>query len=443
MILAIKLCLDRVRARLGVPVDAASLAVVRIGFGTLMLFELWRHFSLGRIERYFVQPRLLFPYYGFGWLEPLSATNMRLLFAVLMLLSVLIALGLAYRWASLLFFFGYSYTFLLDQSNYQNHLYLHCLLAFLLACVDANRALSVDALLDRRGNHFVPLWQVRLVAFQLALPYAFGGLNKLSAQWLSGAAQALELAPMARHFDLPFLATPLASKLTAWGGLCIDLLAVPLLCTKRGRLPMYLVLLVFHLTNSQLFSIGVFPWFMIVATTLFFPPDWPRRLLDRLRRPSAPLRSCGEQKPVSGLTLGLLCGYAALQVLLPVRRVFYPGDTTWRHEARYFSWDMKLNVRRGDIALLARDREGRAQPIPLERFLTPKQIEHLSYTPDMVVIFSKFATARLPPGGQHTLHWSSRLSLNGAPPRPFIVEDAAFVARQEVSLWPTAIVRAR
>ena len=66
--------------------------------------------------------------------------------------------------------------------------------------------------------------------------------------------------------------------LFSYGGLLLDLFAVPLLLWPRTRNLTYAVTLGFHLMNAQLFNIGMFPWFMICATLLFFPPDWPRRV---------------------------------------------------------------------------------------------------------------------------------------------------------------------
>jgi hypothetical protein len=62
-----------------------------------------------------------------------------------------------------------------------------------------------------------------------------------------------------------------------------------LLLWRRTRVLAYLAALAFHLTNWYLFNIGIFPWIMICATLLFFPPSWPRYLqlthlmADRLR----------------------------------------------------------------------------------------------------------------------------------------------------------------
>jgi hypothetical protein len=42
--------------RLFRPIDPASIAVFRIAFGTLMVWEVWRYFSHDWIRRYYVTP---------------------------------------------------------------------------------------------------------------------------------------------------------------------------------------------------------------------------------------------------------------------------------------------------------------------------------------------------------------------------------------------------
>jgi vitamin K-dependent gamma-carboxylase len=419
------------------PVDAASMGVFRIGFGAVMVWELLRFFELERIDRYYVRPRVLFPYYGFGWLEPLPGAWMHGLFALLVVLAALICLGLWYRIATALFFVGYTYTFLLDQTNYQNHLYLFCLIALLLSLTDADRAFSFDA----RRRHLpsqVPRWQPALFAFQVGVVYSFAALNKLDAEWLSGAAMRIGLGEgQTAPWALALLAHPLADKLLAWSGLAIDLVSVPLLLWPRTRLLMYGFLAVFHLTNSQLFSIGVFPWFMLAATTIFFSPSWPRALLPAWLRsgPTPGSSGIGEFGPLCRI---FVFTYVTLQLLLPLRRHLYPGDPAWTLDGQYFSWTMKLAARRGEARLFVTDFAGQVAEIPLDHFLTAKQIGKLAYTPDMILTFTHYARRHLQPGDR--LRWYSRASLNGRPPQPFIEEDGDRLAQHEVSLRPTDFV---
>lgn len=135
----------RIARRLFAPVDIAPLVWFRIAFGIIMAWEMWRYFEHGWIYDYYIQPKFFFTYYGFSWVHPWPGNGMYVHFAVLGVLAACIALGLCYRAATVLFFLGFTYVFLLDQTDYLNHFYLVCLYSFLLTVVPANRAFSLDA----------------------------------------------------------------------------------------------------------------------------------------------------------------------------------------------------------------------------------------------------------------------------------------------------------
>ena len=127
------------------PVSLAPLATFRITFGLLMFGSLLRFWARGWIESSYVAPTFHFTYWGFGWVQPLGATGMQLLFGILILASLLIALGLFYRPASVVFFLGFTYVELIDVTTYLNHYYFISLVAFLLIWLPANRDHALDA----------------------------------------------------------------------------------------------------------------------------------------------------------------------------------------------------------------------------------------------------------------------------------------------------------
>ena len=87
--------------------------------------------------------------------------------------------------------------------------------------------------------------------------------------------------------------------LFSYGGLIVDLLGVPLLLWRPTRLAAFIVVISFHLINATLFQIGIFPWFMIAATVLFFPPDLPRTLVPARRMRNQPVLSPGRASSCS------------------------------------------------------------------------------------------------------------------------------------------------
>ena len=165
------------------PVDGASLAVFRIAFGLIMLAEVCRYLAHGWVEALFEAPRYLL---GWSLVHPPAwpGAGMRWHFVGLGLAAACVSAGVFYRIASVSLFLGFSYVLMLDASHTLelNHLYLMALMAFLLACMPAARAWS----LTRERPRSVPFWCIFVLRAQMLIVYAFAGIAKLNADWLTG-----------------------------------------------------------------------------------------------------------------------------------------------------------------------------------------------------------------------------------------------------------------
>ena len=220
------------------PVDIASLVFFRIIFGSIMLWEVFRYISYERIDDYWFEPKFNFTYWGFHWVTPWpSSALMHFHLYVLVLLSICIIIGFCYRLAATLFFIGFTYTFLLENTLYLNHLYLVILLIFLIIWMPAHRAFSLDSWLRPSiRSATTPVWSVWLLRLQVGIPYFYGGLAKINPDWLRGVPLNSWLE---RRADLPFLGPmlvePWAPYFFSYSGLAIDLLIVPLLICRRTR----------------------------------------------------------------------------------------------------------------------------------------------------------------------------------------------------------------
>ena len=422
--------------RLFEPVDIASIAFFRVCFGFLMFWHALEYLTTGRLQRLYLTPVFFFKFPGFEWVKPWpSQEALRYWFGAFAILAVLIALGFFYRAASALFFLGITYVFLIDTSLYLNHTYLISLLAFLMILVPAHRAFSIDALRKRDlRSRTVPAWALWLLRFQVAIPYVCGGLAKLNYDWM---VRAEPMKTWLRDgtegpFKAAFLKEEWAAYAMSWGGAALDLLIVPLLLWRRTRLPAFLLALAFHLMNSQLFVIGIFPWLMIVATLLFFPPDWPRRLkFLGARRPGQAADGSGQTRRPAvpwRATAAFLAVYAAFQLLFPFRHFLYPGNVDWTEEAHRFSWRMKLRDKRGNLRFLAVDpKTGNAFPLRAEADLTDGQRRMMLHEPDMIRQYAHFAGDRLRKTGYPDnieVHVLTSISLNSRPAQLMVDPEA-------------------
>ena len=213
--------LTRVRAALTTPVDPASLAVFRIGFGLLIAWEVWRAFDSNLIRADYDIPPFLFRWWLFEWVRPLPGPLIYVAFALLGVGAVSLALGFKTRVSAAVVFAGMAYWFLLDKSSYLNHRYLATIVAGLLVLMPANAAWSLDAPPSIRTAlaRTIPAWPLWLIRFQVAVPYFFGGVAKLNFDWLV-RAEPLRSA-LAVHGDLPLVGAAIANSavahVLAWG----------------------------------------------------------------------------------------------------------------------------------------------------------------------------------------------------------------------------------
>ncbi len=367
------------------PVDAAGLALFRIAFGVLMLGAVVRFVSYGWVNELYLAPSFHFTYLGFDWVKPWPGSALYFHFGLMGVAALGIATGAYTRLSAFVFFVTFTYAELLDKATYLNHYYLVSLLALLLCFLPSSAALSVDAWRRRRrgdeGPACVGRWVYLLLRAQIGLVYFFAGFAKLNADWLFSAEPLRTWLPV--HADLPLvgpaLAEPALAYAMSWAGAAFDLSVGPLLLFRKTRLWAYLAAASFHVLVWLLFPIGVFSWVMIVSGTIFFEPDWPRRFLGRFL---APLGQ-GSSRPLRPSSAALVAGYLALQVLVPLRFVLYPGNPNWTEEAFRFAWRVMLIEKSGSVEYRVVTSEGERLLRPRDG-LTPLQEKMLSTQPDMI-----------------------------------------------------------
>lgn len=462
------------------PVDIASLAYFRIAFGLVMLWEVWRYFNYGWIGAYYIDPVFHFSYYGFGWVQPWAGVGMYLHFFALGVLALCIALGLFYRVAAVLFFFGFSYVFLLDQTQYLNHFYFVALVSLLMIFVPAHRAFSVDARRRPRiRTDTVPFWAPAMLAFQMGIVYFYGGIAKINADWLRGEPMRMWLAAGADRPVVGWLfAHPWAGYFFSYSGLLLDLLIVPFLLWKKTRLAAFAVITAFHLTNAWMFQIGIFPWLAIAATAMFFPFSWPRRFVNYLRGRDSSTERAGERPVDSGedteeersrrgepvgepvgapgaassvplgivpgaarrgfsgfpgsrraVILSLLALFVAVQLFLPLRHFAYPGNVSWTEEGHRFAWHMKLRSAEGLASFRITTQDGQITQLDpadyVGELLSERQAQKMSYQPDMILQFAHALEENAASNGYEDVEVSAGVikSLNDRDPQRLIAPE--------------------
>src|SRR5688572_28576617 len=112
---------ERLRRALLAPTDPAGLVAFRVLFGLLVATSATRFLAYGWVEALFVRPSFHFRYPGLAWVPVPSADVLHGLFAALVVLGVLVAVGLFTRPALLLVFVVFTWVQLIDVATYLNH----------------------------------------------------------------------------------------------------------------------------------------------------------------------------------------------------------------------------------------------------------------------------------------------------------------------------------
>ncbi len=371
-----------------------------MAFGILMLVSVLRFLAKGWVYDMYIRPKVFFPYYGFEWIKPLDPASMYVVFGILAFTSLLIALGLFFRISTILFFTLFTYVELIDKTNYLNHYYFISIAAFLLIFLPAHRYFSLDVLRNKNiaATH-TPNYFILTIKFQVFIVYFFAGLAKINNDWLLHA-QPLKLW-LPAHSEMPIIGTLLTKEWVAyffsWFG-CIYDLAIPfLLFIPRFVKPAYVLVIIFHLATSLFFNIGMFPYIMIVLTTIFFTEHFHKRIINWLRSVFQKTKSmeitmtyAPKQNALKMLSV-LFVTHFSIQIIAPFRYLLYDGNLYWTEEGYRFSWRVMLMEKAGTAFFYVREKStGKEMEVSNCDYLTPMQEKMVATQPDMLINYAHF-----------------------------------------------------
>jgi hypothetical protein len=435
--------LGRLQYWLNKPVDASSVIFFRVCFGLVMAGWAWNYLSTGMVSRLYIRPEFHFPYWGFEWVKPLPGDWMYAPFVALALLGLMIAVGCWYRISAMLFAVTMTYVFLLERTNYQNHYYLICLVSWCLPLLPLNRLVSVDVWQQRvQERAWVPRWVLGLLQFHVGITYLYGGIAKLTPDWMLGQPMGIYLATKSSWPVVgSWFADENAGVLFSYGGLLFDLLIVPFLIWKKTRVLAFLGCAMFHLSNALLFQIHIFPWFMIAATTLFFDPSWVRRVLASGN--SEATLKIADFEPIARLSLrekafaSLLLFYMGFQVVWPLRSRLFAEETSWTERGHLFSWRMMLRTKEVGLGYAIRNpKTGEVSNANHVKYLDEEQAEKFGRDPINIVSLAKFLADQWEKenGVRPEVYAFVAASLNGRKPQLMIDPnlDLASLSRKEI-----------
>ena len=419
-------------------VSSAPLAVFRIAFGLLMMISLVRFMIYGWVDKFYIQPSFHFKYYGFSWVQTWGEYTY-LLFIFGILACVGIILGYRYRLSMALFFLSFTYIELIDKTTYLNHYYFISLLSFVLIFLPLNARFSLDA--NRNGSYFsqVPQWTIDIIKICLGIVYFYAGLSKLNSDWLF-RAQPLKIW-LSNQLDIPFIGHWFRESwfhfTMSWAGAIYDLIIPFALLYRKTRPIAFVAVVVFHLLTRYWFSIGMFPYIMIISSTIFFSPIFHRKILSylvHLFKIKPNIRSVAfPNYRLKWVKKGLLI-LILIQLTFPFRYIFYPNELLWSEEGFRFSWRVMLIEKGADTHFTVIDKiSGKAIYVNNSEFLTPLQEKQMSSQADFILEYAHYLGAYFKNKGmkQPQVFVESMVSLNGRKAQRYIDPTVDLMTQEE------------
>jgi hypothetical protein len=425
----------------------APLVVLRIAFGAIMIFSVFRFLVKGWVTDFYVTPKFYFTFYGFEWVKPLGETGMFFTFYLMALAALFVLFGLFYRIAIITFFLCFTYIELIDKTYYLNHYYFIILISFLMIFVPAHRYFSLDVLIKPTLKvTTVAGWTISIFKLQLFIIYFFAGISKINYDWIVEALPLRIWLPANAHLPLigEFLTQEWVAYLFSWSGLIFDLFIGFILWNKATVKMGYFLVIIFHLFTAYFFKIGMFPYIMICMTLIFFPADFHHRLINNIRAlllikiPSFENFPFRENAVKTKIVTYLLVVYFVLQLFLPIRYLLYPGNLFWTEEGYRFSWRVMLMEKAGTIFFYVKDPEtGNSSEVINSEFLSPMQENMMSTQPDMILQYAHFLKNTFQERGikNPIVTAESYVTLNGSGSRLFI-DKKVNLSKEEESFFP-------
>ncbi|GAB5401068.1 MAG: HTTM domain-containing protein [Aureisphaera sp.] len=403
-------------------IDNTGLVLWRIAFGLLIALEGFGAIATGWVRRTLVEPDFTFNFIGFDFLQPLPGMGMYFYFAVLGVLGVCVMLGYRYRYAMFCYALMWTSVYLMQKTSYNNHYYLMMLLCWIMVFLPANRWLSLDVKRKPSLRSLsMPQWVKIILILQVFIVFTYASIAKMYPDWFNLKAPALLMLGKQKYWLIGnLLQETWVHYSIAYFGLLFDLLIIPLFIWKRTRVLAFGLSLFFHLFNSIVFQIGIFPYMSIAFAFFFFSSETliKRCKLKREVYQGNDIKVSSIAKPA----ILVFSIYFLFQIGLPLRHWFFTDDVLWTEEGHRLSWRMMLRSRSGLLSVWVEDKEtGERTKYPYKEMLSKKQKRNVQTKPDLIwQLAQRIHAIELEKGNDVAVFANCKVKINGGVYHPLI-----------------------
>ena len=403
-------------------IDNSALIVFRIIFGLLCFLESVGAIFTGWITRTLVDPKFTFSFIGFEWLQPLPGNWMYVYYAVMGIFGLLIMLGYKYRMSAIAFTLLWCGVYFMQKASYNNHYYLLILLSAIMVFLPANKYASLDAKYNPSIKSIsMSNWCKWVFVLQLFILYSYASIAKMYPDWIDLTVPKLLMQSKINYPIIGgFLQNDFMPYLVGYGGILFDGLIIPLLLFKPTRKYAFFASIFFHLFNSIVFQVGVFPYLSLAFCLFFFNPETVRNIFLKKKKLYTKTEITIPKYKSALITVASI--YFIIQIALPLRHHFIEDDVLWTEEGHRMSWRMMLRSKSSNTTYKIIDNETKKETqLNLKDYLSKKQIRLASSKPDVMWQFAQRLKKEYREKGQDiSVYITAFVSVNGKPHKQLI-----------------------
>lgn len=267
----------------------------------------------------------------------------------------------------------------------------------------------------------MPQWCKWVIILQLFIVYTYATVAKLYPDWLNTTFIELLLKSKSDYFLVGnLLQQKWFHYILTYGGILFDGLIVPLLLYKPTRKYAFIVSIFFHLFNSFVLQIGIFPYLALAFTLFFFPPKKIQNIFLK-KKAFYNDKECIIPKHKTPLVI-LFVVYFIFQIGLPLRHYFIQDDVFWTEEGHRLSWRMMLRTKSGYATYTVTNKQtGKSHTVNLNNYLTEKQKRGATTKPDIIWQFAQHLKNQFNNKGEAvSVYVNCKVSINGKPYKTLI-----------------------
>jgi len=183
-----------------------------------------------------------------------------------------------------------------------------------------------------------------------------------------------------------------------------------------------MAVVIFHVFTRVLFSIGMFPYIMIISTLIFFEAKYHiqfiaflnKKITFRFKKHSI-LKI--ERFPIyNKAIISILALFLVFHLCFPWRYLAYPGELFWTEEGYRFSWRVMLMEKAGHTSFKIVD--GKTKKffyVDNADFLSKFQEKQMSFQPDFILEYAHYLGDHFKNQGHKNIevYVDAYVSLNG------------------------------